>query len=38
VNVVWPERWMAMSERRPLLDVGAKVFYMDGDKQRIPVT
>jgi hypothetical protein len=38
VNVVWAERWMAMSERRPLLDVGAKVFYMDGDKQRIPVT
>jgi hypothetical protein len=38
VNVIWPERWMAMSERRPLLDVGAKVFYLDGDKQRIPVT
>jgi hypothetical protein len=29
---------MAMSERRPLLDVGAKVFYLDGDKQRVPVT
>ncbi|HWO24162.1 MAG TPA: hypothetical protein VNO30_35710, partial [Kofleriaceae bacterium] len=27
VNVIWPERWMAMSERRPLLDVGAHVFY-----------
>jgi hypothetical protein len=38
VHVVWAERWMAMSERRPLLDVGAKVFYMDNDKQRIPVT
>jgi hypothetical protein len=38
VNVIWPERWMALSERRPLLDVGAKVLYLDGDKQRVPVT
>ncbi|HWO26696.1 MAG TPA: hypothetical protein VNO30_48535 [Kofleriaceae bacterium] len=38
VNVIWPERWMAMSERRPLLDVGAHVFYLDDNKQRVPVT
>jgi hypothetical protein len=38
VNVIWPERWMALSERRPLLDVGAKVLYLDADKQRVPVT
>jgi hypothetical protein len=38
VNVIWPERWMAMSERRPLLDVGAHVFYLDDNRQRIPVT
>jgi hypothetical protein len=29
---------MALSERRPLLDVGAHVFYLDDNKQRIPVT
>ncbi|HWO26636.1 MAG TPA: hypothetical protein VNO30_48235 [Kofleriaceae bacterium] len=38
VNVIWPERWMAQSERRPLLDVGAHVFYLDDNKQRVPVT
>ncbi|HWO19050.1 MAG TPA: hypothetical protein VNO30_09740 [Kofleriaceae bacterium] len=38
VNVIWPERWMAVSERRPLLDVGAHVFYLDDHKQRVPVT
>jgi hypothetical protein len=29
VRVVFPEPWMAQQERRPLLDVGAKVFYLD---------
>ena len=29
VRVVFPEEWMARQERRPLLDVGARVFYMD---------
>lgn len=24
------EEWMAWQERRPLLDVGARVYYMDG--------
>jgi hypothetical protein len=37
INVVWPEKWMAMSEKRPLLDVGANVFYADG-KKRVRVT
>jgi hypothetical protein len=31
VHVIWPQRWMAMSERRPLIDMGARVFYLDGD-------
>lgn len=29
LRVVFPEAWMARQERRPLLDAGAKVFYMD---------
>lgn len=38
VNVIWPEKWMAISERRPLLDCGLKVFYLDKAKQRVSVT
>lgn len=30
VRVVFAEEWMARQERRPLLDVGARVFYADG--------
>src|SRR5690606_29706461 len=30
VRIVFPEEWMARQERRPLLDVGARVYYMDG--------
>lgn len=37
INVVWPEKWMATSEKRPLLDVGANVFYAEG-KKRVRVT
>jgi hypothetical protein len=29
VRIVFPEEWMARRERRPLLDVGARVFFMD---------
>ena len=29
VRVVFAEEWMARRERRPLLDVGARVFFMD---------
>jgi hypothetical protein len=29
VRIVFPEEWMARRERRPLLDVGAHVFFMD---------
>lgn len=29
VRIVFPFEWMARQERRPLLDAGAKVFYMD---------
>ena len=29
VKIIWPEEWMAVSERRPLLDNGARVFYTD---------
>jgi hypothetical protein len=29
VRVVFPHEWMARQERRPLLDVGARVFYLN---------
>ena len=29
VRIVFAEEWMARRERRPLLDVGARVFFMD---------
>jgi hypothetical protein len=29
VRIVFPEEWMARRERRPLLDAGARVFFMD---------
>jgi hypothetical protein len=29
VRVLFAEEWMARRERRPLLDVGARVFFMD---------
>jgi hypothetical protein len=29
VRIVFLEEWMARRERRPLLDVGARVFFMD---------
>lgn len=38
VNVIWPEKWMAESEKRPLLDCGLQVFYLDNAKKRIRVT
>jgi hypothetical protein len=39
VQVVFLEEWMARQERRPLLDVGAQVFYMDGKTgARVAVT
>jgi hypothetical protein len=37
VRVVFPERWMAEQERRPLLDVGAQVFYLDVTGTLVPV-
>jgi hypothetical protein len=35
VRVVFPEQWMARQERRPLLDAGAQVFYMDRKSGRL---
>jgi hypothetical protein len=35
VRIVFPEEWMARQERRPLLDVGAVVFYMDRKSGRL---
>jgi hypothetical protein len=35
VKITWPEEWMAMSERRPLLDNGARVFYMDRKANKV---
>jgi hypothetical protein len=29
VRIVFPHEWMARQERRPLLDAGARVFYID---------
>lgn len=37
VNVVFLEEWMARSERRPLLDAGINVFYLDKQKGRVRV-
>lgn len=39
VRVVFFERWMAEQERRPLLDVGARVFYhaQDGNLKEVTV-
>lgn len=38
VRVVFPEEWMARRERRPLLDVGARVYFMDSKGNDIEVT
>jgi hypothetical protein len=34
VRVVFAEEWMAHRERRPLLDVGARVYFMDRNTGR----
>jgi hypothetical protein len=38
VRVVFPERWMAEQERRPLLDVGALVFYLGANGELVAIT
>jgi len=38
VHVVFLEEWMARQERRPLLDVGARVFYYAKDGTKVEVT
>jgi hypothetical protein len=38
VRVVFPEEWMARRERRPLRDVGARVYFMDSKGKDIEVT
>jgi hypothetical protein len=37
VRVHFKDRWMAMSERRPLLDVGVEVFYYDEHGELVDV-
>lgn len=38
VRVVFPEEWMARRERRPLRDVGARVYFMGAKGNDIEVT
>jgi hypothetical protein len=38
VRVIFLEEWMAREQRRPLLDVGAEVYYSTTDDEPVPVT